>query len=879
MLPALCLGACVSERGTQGGQEVPEIRAATAQLVRAQSCDDLLGEIQADAIARVDQLAQALRDPDQGVVSTASRGEGATDTPGSAVGAPLPIAPAGNPAVSAPQSAGPGDPGSNGGFAGEDGAEEAAPTERVAVEPDPGAATEEVEGPEGYSETNRQVAEIDEADIVKVDEEGRAVYLLHGDRLLILKSWPADESEVRSELKLSTGLGARPYEMFVKDGRVAVFSAVEDSQVLRAASSEDDSSLPVPARNTCFGCSYHDSSFTKVTLIDASGDAPEITRELFFDGVYVSSRRYDDRLRAVIRGGFKAPRLYEPSIEYRDPWGKLQPQAVIDDQIDAWKERTVASILATTLDDWLPNALERKEDELSPLARNCESYYIPAPGMVSYGMTSVVELSLTDDEGPIGGAVVLGDAALVYSNASALVVAHGDYGRRFQQQSEQPGERTILHWFELGEEGGVDYGASGYVAGHVLNQFSMDVQDDLLRVTTVERRWDVEDDESRTDNRLRVLRAEGTELSVIGESRNLGKPNEEIRSTRFVGDLAYVVTFERIDPLVVVSLEDPEAPEVLGEVEIPGFSTYMHPLDEGHLLTIGEFVDPQNGGNRALQLQIFDVTDPTAPRKAESYLFPTGGNSLASQEHKAFTFYDEQSLLAFPYVDWNTARSTLEVFRVSAEKGFTRLGAVDHSRLFENCYRWPEDAGDSEFGITPNAMADFPPDVDPAVIEEQMRFNAFHACPGQGVRRGLFIDDYVWSFSYGGVLVHSLEELAEDSSAQDAIARIDLERPLYSDWTGNGGFGGFEDFGGGFAIPDTMPGFAAPQPASPPVMMGTGTPATSAPEPEPAAVDGGVDSGVDIGAEPVPVMEADPTPDTMDMAMDMAMDAGVAEEG
>lgn len=871
MLPALCLSACADPSSGSGGTELPEIRAATAQLVRAEGCTDLLSEIQADAVARVDQVAEALRDP-------ANRQGAGYDGIGSAF--PATVGGVGssvaNPTMAAPR--GPIDaPTGQPGFAtgGDDSGENADPQAPVeAPLPDANAATEEVTGPKGYSETNRQVAEVDEADIVKVDEDGRALYVLHGDRLIVLRSWPAEESEVRSELKLSIGLGARPYEMFVKDGRVAVFSSVQDSQALRMAGGDrDDKILPATTPASCPGCGDDDRSFTKLTLIDASGDKPQIRRELFFDGTYLSSRRYDDRIRAVIRGGFKAPRLYEPAIEYYDPWGQAQPQAVVDEQIDAWRERTIASILDTTLDQWLPTSLERLGERLQPLQRDCASYYIPSPGMVSYGMTHVVEVALDDDEGPLSGAVVLGDAALVYSNTSALVVAQSDYRGRLDGMAQ---ERTVLHRFELGEAGGVQYGASGYVSGHLLNQFSMDVQQDLLRVTTVEQRWDEESGESVTDNRLRVLRAEGTELELIGETKNLGKPREVIHSTRFVGDLAYVVTFERIDPLVVVSLKDPEAPKVLGKVEIPGFSTYMHPLDEGHLLTIGEFVDPQNGGNRALQLQIFDVTDPTAPRKAESYLFPTGGNSIAAQEHKAFTFFPEQDLLAFPYVDWQHTRSTLEVFRVSTEDGFERLGAVDHLGLFENCYDYPDDVG--SFDVPPIDMVTFPPDADPAMVEQYRRRNAFYACPGQGVRRGVFIDDFIYSLSYGGVLVHKVGDLTVDSSERDAVARIDLQRPLYPDWTGNDGFWGFPipappAFAGG-STPTNSSGMPATAPVDVDVASDVGEMSAAPAEPVDGGVDGGVNGGVVDAGLSMPPMPPMPMAGTME-PLPMDADAGM----
>ena len=794
VLSAFCLAACAKEDGAPGvdtAQE-PEIRALTANLIKADSCDDLLSEIKADAVARVDQLADVLRKggtrsvsgvDEDGKSISIGRGTNSTATTG---------APAANP-VPAEFDA-PVDADSVGQAADDEGESAGGGNGGVEMRADPSEATEEV-APDGYSDTNRQVAEVDEADLVKVDKDGRNIYFLHGDRLVVLKSWPVDEAAIEHEVRLDERLGGQPYEMFAKDGRVVVFSAVSDSTPLREPSQDGDRA-PSPEDSWCYDCGYSDRSFTKVTLIDATEDAPKVTRELYFDGTYMSSRRYDHRVRAVIRGGFKAPSLYQPTVEYQDPWGKTYAQEEIDAQVDAWRTRIVASIMATDLDDWLPQAVERDGDALNAIERDCGSYYIPAPGLVSYGMTSVIEFDMMEDDGAIGGTMVLGSASEVYSNTTTMVVAHRDYRRAFLGES---GERTVLHRFALGAEGGADYEASGFVSGHLLNQFSMDTKDDLVRVTTSDEYWDEEEQERVTDNRLRILRVEGDELAVVGETPNLGKPRELIRSTRFVDDLAYVVTYERIDPLVVVSLKKPEDPKVLGQVEIPGFSTYMHPLDDGHLLTIGEFVDPQDGGNRALQLQIFDVTDPKEPKQQTSFVFPTGGNSLASQEHKAFNYYADKGLLAFPYVnyDWNSMRSTLEVFRVSVDDGFDHLGSIDHLALFENCQKYPDDVDPAVIDTWPSmGDAEFGGDVDPQWVEQQRREQLFYACPSQSVRRGVFIDEYVWSFSQGGVLVHAVDELALTSSEQDAVVQIDLTRPRFSDWSGNGGWNEGDNWGG-----------------------------------------------------------------------------------
>jgi hypothetical protein len=718
-----------------------QVGTRDAALTRAQTCDDLLGRIQADAIERIDQAAEGLRDPQVrgqaggGPVpmATATMRVGATPA-----GAATPAPPSTPPSAAAPGMAAP----------------PSAPTpDNGAPRAEPGEATQEVPA---ISDTNRQVAEVDEADIVKVDRDGEHLYLLHGDRLVVMRARPADETELDSELthRFDGKFDGRPYEMFVEDGRVVVFSSVRAGTAL---SQDSDAPRSQPTLPGCAGCNYDgsDHSFTKLTFLDMRSGRPEVARELFIEGQYVSSRRHGSILRAVLSGGFKAPELFVGAVDYTDAWGKPHSQATIDEQVDAWRERATESVMRTDLDAWLPVERELIDGDLQPVTRRCDEFYVPSPGRTAYGLTHIVRADLADPERKVGGVYVLGAASVVYSNADTMVVGHEDV-------AATPGRAgTLLHSFALdGRQ--TDYVASGAVSGRVLNQFALDEQGGVIRVATVEERWD-ERGTFTTDNRVRTLRADDGELEIQGETPNLGKPRETIRSVRYVGDRAYVVTFERTDPLVVVDLSKPKSLKVLGSVEIPGFSTYMHPLGDDHLLTIGEYVDPQTGSNRVLQLRIFDVTNPAKPRSAQRHEFPLGGSSAAQSDHKAFNFFAERNLLAFPYVDASRARTSLQVFHVDSDSGFELLGSVEHQALAANCLGAQASSAD-----------------DDAV---------FWGCPDPSVRRGVFIGDHVYSISYGGVLVHDVGELAPRSGPHDAVARVNLPAPSYGDWPGYGNFG------------------------------------------------------------------------------------------
>jgi len=732
---------------------------AVASLTRADSCDNLLAGIQSDVATKVALQAELMRDaeqygqgaPGRGVdVGNPIAGPGFANggAGGAAAAPPLGMAPStGTPVPGGSPTPAPGQP---------------TPTTPT----DNGEGTASL-GPKDHSETNTQVEGVDEADIVKTD--GSHIYLLHGNALFVFDSWPAAETAVTGSIKIEGTVS----EMFVHDGMAAVFSLVYDQGDLI----EQQKPAADVAAGASFGPGYYyGSPFTKVTLVDVTGAQPQVARQLLIEGNYLSARLHGTTVRTVIQGGFRTPPLFSGYIEYRDPWGREYPQEDIDAQVDLWRDRVVAAVKQTKLSDWLPTEREIIDGRLTEPARRCTDFYAPSPGLTNYGLTNIVSFDIADPASKLGGAIVLGAADEVYSNESSLLLAHRDY--RFEQQLIQR-ERTVLHRFEL-DGADTTYAASGFVPGHILDQFSLDERAGTIRVSTSIRSWqnfvaplpaiaqeaaDADDEavarlQRETDNRVITLQTSGEKLVRVGITDPLGRDGETIFSTRFVGDRGYVVTFMRTDPLIVVDLADPAHLAVLGQAHIPGFSDYMHPLDDGHLVTIGRDADPVTGIQQGLQLQIFDVTDPMNPRRTFTYEFADGGYSEANVHHKAFTFHKpegavSEGLLAFPYVNYSypTFGSSLEVFRVSAGTGFEKLGSVDHTGMLQNlCGTQYDPSG----GVS-----------------------VFIQCVQPEVRRGLFIfgndGDFVYSISNGGVLVHELADMAT------AVASVPLQIPDISD--------------------------------------------------------------------------------------------------
>lgn len=792
----LLLGAC--ESGAELRDPLDGLPAAgqlQLQLTRADSCEELLGRIQDGLIVPLAERAKQLRNPESGGYGYPTRGDGGLPpmvaVPGSAPVnpsvpeddvTPPPQSNAGPIATpdAAPRPSGQ-DPGANGGEQGE--APPAPPT--------PGG---------GFSGTTVQVADIDEADIVKTD--GDRIYLLHGGTMFVLQGWPASSTSILG----SALVEGQPTEMFVHAGKAVVFSRV---YLDVAEASGAGASRPVP--NDYY---YGGGGTTKVTVLDVTAAQPSVLRESYLEGEYVSARRHDGLVRAVVQNGFKVPQLGSPYIEYVDAFGNPFPQADIDAQVDAWLERTAQSIRNTEIGDWLPREYARVNGVLEEQPVRCRDYYSAEPGLTEQGVTSVVALDLANVVAPFSGATILGRAERVYSNQDALLITQTDYLYQLVRGSS---EQTIIHRFDL-EGSDTRYVASGAVAGAIHDQFSLDERAGVIRVSTTEQNFGPVPAErpalppsmgaspvnliappSRTGpvNRVVTLATEGDSLVQLGATQDFGI-NETIYSTRFIGDLGYVVTFRQIDPLVVVDLSDPRQPAVVGELKVPGYSSFLFPFGEDHLFAIGQDATPE-GQVQGLSLSLFDVSDPANPTLAQRYTYAEQGASPANVSHHALSFHSSGDIVAFPYRSYITGASSLEVFRLSVQDGFTRLGGmvepVDIQRCLTENYGYPAEQA--------AAIA-----ADPAEAE------LIASCGwNREFRRGLFRDDVVYGISNDGVYAHDL-------TAMDAgpIGQLQLPEAV---WSQSGG-----GVSGGKAPP-------------PPPMSVAPTPVETAPSPPMAIPDQG----------------------------------------
>jgi len=197
--------------------------------------------------------------------------------------------------------------------------------------------------------------------------------------------------------------------------------------------------------------------------------------------------------------------------------------------------------------------------------------------------------------------------------------------------------KAALHRFHV-ENDEVSYVAHGVVPGTVLNQFSMDEHEGYFRIATT----------LRLENNVYTL---NMDLEIVGRLENIA-PRETIHSARFMGNVCYLVTFEKIDPFFVIDLSNPHHPEILGELKVTGYSDYLHLYDENHVIGVGKEAIPARGDfswHQGVKISLFDVTDMSCPKEIAKYeIGDRGSDSPVLRDHKAFLFNKEKNLLVIP---------------------------------------------------------------------------------------------------------------------------------------------------------------------------------------------------------------------------------------
>jgi uncharacterized secreted protein with C-terminal beta-propeller domain len=255
----------------------------------------------------------------------------------------------------------------------------------------------------------------------------------------------------------------------------------------------------------------------------------------------------------------------------------------------------------------------------------------------------------------------------VYASTDRLYVATTAGGWWAWETGDRSSEViTEVHAFDVTEED-TRYVASGEVPGYVMDRWSFSEHEGMLRVATTS-------DDGGSESSVTVLEEDGTGLDVVGSVGGMGK-GEHIQSVRWFDDLAIVVTFRQTDPLYTVDLSDPTAPAVLGELKIPGFSAYLHPVGEDLLLGIGQDATGR-GQATGSQASTFDISDLSDPTRVTALGLGTHRYSTVEDDPRAFTYLAEQGIALVPVDGWGRDEARLAALQVQEDGTLTHAGSL-----------------------------------------------------------------------------------------------------------------------------------------------------------------------------------------------------------
>lgn len=528
-------------------------------------------------------------------------------------------------------------------------------------------------GGSGYSTTNVQVAGVDEADLVKTD--GSYIYTVSDKNIAIISAVPADKAKLVSTISLS----GRPQEIYLDQDKLVVFGYEEDVLLSPLSSIRP----------------YSPSSF--LSVYDISDKAsPKILKSLKFEGSYNSSRLIDSRVYFITTNysfyptdEVLLPAVYENGEKISGDQSNdryIFPKVHYVETPAAYSATSVSVIDLAKLDQALLSEVYFMPAGQAIYASRGNLYLTYTKYISEYDLRMAVAKELMfnrlpeKDKNLINQISGIDKAILSDDEKSAKInqiiesyIAHlsendqksifeelnNEFQKRYDALYKQM-ETTVIHKIAL-NEGQLSYQGFGEVSGHLLNQFSMDEDKGYFRVaTTRSQSWimpfpifsaKIAANTENTKDSYNNVFVLDENMKTVGTLENLAG-GERIYSTRFIGDRAYVVTFKQTDPLFALDLSEPTNPKVLGQVKLPGFSSYLHPYNENVLIGIGkEAVDKGSQGVEVggLKVSLFDVSDPANPKEITNLnIGGKGSDASVLYDHKALLFSEDKQILSFP---------------------------------------------------------------------------------------------------------------------------------------------------------------------------------------------------------------------------------------
>ncbi len=573
-----------------------------------------------------------------------------------------------------------------------------------------GAMTKSLE----YSTTNVQVESIDEGDIIKTD--GNYIYTITGNTLFIIQAYPGEDSKILSQYKFEN----QPTGLFIKEDKALVYGTITNYENI------DESILP--GTQLTFTQLFDISDRENINLISEKVfEGHPTTSRMKDDEVYIITTSYSfaHPLPIYIDGGVVRDVSPRKMYYYNMPYSStsfagiqsinINTGDLVDQKIIATQSGTKIYVsenniyLASTeyINEW-EISREITKKLIQPKLTAKDSELISKINLIESDILSNYEKEQKIYQ--------------IYSNAILRLSREQQeqIQEQIQKETYEELERleyrtfTTINKINLAN-GNLILDNSVKIPGRINNQFSMDEFDQILRVTTtIDQVW-MKDETKPSENHIYTITPK---MEIMQSLKGIAK-TETIYSSRFIENKLYLVTFRQVDPFFVFDLSKGEIKE-LGQLKIPGYSRYLHPYDENHLIGIGRD-STDEGRVQGLKISLFDVSNPQNPIEKAKYVSDQKySSSTAEYEHKAFLFSKEKELLVIPMYSYdyktNENYNGAFVFKINEEE-ITLRGLIDHSSGVQNYY-------------------------------------------GSGVERSLYIEDELYTKSPNLLRINSLDDLS-----------------------------------------------------------------------------------------------------------------------
>ncbi len=479
---------------------------------------------------------------------------------------------------------------------------------------------------ESSSRTNTQVENVDEADIVKVDQN--YIYYISEQKIVIIDATSPKDSKKISEIKYEENFNAR--ELYINNNKMIVIGGKYDNYTTTCKTVNKKGDI-----------AYINNKSVIILYDIADRSNPKEIRKIEVNGNYLSSRMIGDNIYFA-----STQNIYASSMLKID------------------KEELNET-------DYMPKYSDTLTNEENKCIDYSRIYCFEEMENTNYLMLVGFNIENSED---VDIQTFLGAGEYLYASEKNMYIAVSQ--TKYDKNYNFKNSSTHILKFAL-NNGKIKFDAETDVNGIVNNQFSMDENGEYFRIaTTVGKTWDMD---KNTSNNLYVL---NDKLEEVGKITKFAKA-EKIYSVRYVGNKAYVVTFKEVDPLFVIDLSNPSKPKILGELKIPGYSTYLHPYDETHLIGFG--YDTKADGTRittnGLKMVMFDISDFENPKELFK-ITVSDQNAYSSLEynHKALLYSKEKNIIAFPLTIYgNKLKSKAVIYQIGLDKGFTLKGEISNN--------------------------------------------------------------------------------------------------------------------------------------------------------------------------------------------------------